>query len=277
MSEPRALQRPSLEHRTSQTVIDLTDDAGESSMGGMNARFMSRPPHLGRSDALRLEDIIDLTNDIGDDDLEIIEARRIPDAQQASHVHVRNRQLPHPRPRVRMGRDASPPMFVPAHLPDPRPMNLDGEPAPRDMLRNNNPLGGLANHVRNLANLVPWGARTHDDGGLSVLLIAPRHQRMPDHLDYAAHAFARPRHQPKPQHQPPPPAKPGFTRSPKEDDVAICPGCMKELVAEKGSEEPVALKKPNGKTPNKKDREEHHFWVVKECGHVRPIYSNHKI
>jgi hypothetical protein len=43
---------------------------------------------------------------------------------------------------------------------------------------------------------------------------------------------------------------------------------MKELVAEKGSEEPVAVKKPNGKAPNKKDREEHHFWVIKECGHV---------
>lgn len=272
MSEPRALQRPSLEHRTSQTIIDLTDDAGEPSMGSMNARYMSRPPQLGRSDALALEDIIDLTNDIVDDDLEIIDARRISDAQQAPHMHIRNRQLPHPRPRMRLERDGSPSMFIPAHLPDPRPMHRDGaEQAPRDMLRNNhNPLGGLGVHVRNLANLVPWGP--HDDGGLSVLVFGNRNQRMPDHLDYAAHAFARPRHQPKPQHQPPPPAKPGFTRSPKEDDVAICPGCMKELVADKGSEESVPVKKPNGKAPNKKDREEHHFWVVKECGHVRSIH-----
>jgi hypothetical protein len=265
MPEPRALQRPSLEHRTSQTIIDLTDDTGEPSMGNMNARYVPRPPQLGRSDALALEDIIDLTNDIMDDDLEIIEARRVPDAQQVPQAHLINRQLPHSRPRLRLGRDSSPSMFAPQHLPDPRPMHRDGgEPVPRDMLRNN-PIGRLVGHVGNLANLIPWGA---PDDGLSVLFVGNRNQRMPDHLDYAAHAFARPRQQPKPQHQPPPPAKPGFTRSPKEDDVAICPGCMKELVAEKGSEEPAAVKKPTGKAPNKKDREEHHFWVVKECGHV---------
>jgi hypothetical protein len=48
---------------------------------------------------------------------------------------------------------------------------------------------------------------------------------------------------------------------------------MNELVAEKGNEEPVAVRKSNGKTPNKKDREEHHFWVVKECGHVSLSHS----
>ncbi len=266
--EPRAIQRPSLEHRTSQTIIDLTDDTGEPNMGDMNARYMQRPPHLGRSDALALEDIIDLTNDLVDDDLEIIDVRGVPNAQQAPQLHNRNRQLPHPRPRLRLGRDGSPPMFVPEHLPDPRPMHRDrGEPAPRDILRNN-PIGrlvGLAGQVGNLANLMPpWGPQER----FSFFVVGNGNQPMPDHLDYAAHAFARPRQQPKPQHQPPPPAKPGFTRSPKEDDVAICPGCMKELVADKGNEEPVAIKKPNGKAPNKKDREEHHFWVVKECGHV---------
>jgi len=266
MPEPRALQRPSLEHRTSQTIIDLTDDAGEPNMGGVNARFMSRPPQLGRSDAQVLGDIIDLTE--GDDELEIIDTRRVTEPQQAPQPYTRNRQLPYPRQRLRPGRDDSPSMFVPEHLPDPRSMYRDsGEPAPRDILRNN-PIGrlvGLAGHVGNLANLIPqWGS----DDRFSFFVVGNGNQRMPDHLDYGAHAFARPRQQPKPQHQPPPPAKPGFTRSPKEDDVAICPGCMNELVAEKGNEEPVAVKKPNGKVPNKKDREEHHFWVVKECGHV---------
>jgi hypothetical protein len=260
--EPRALQRPSLEHRTSQTVIDLTDDAGEPSMEGMHARYMSRPPHLERSDALAF---IDLTNDIVDDELEITETRRVQEPQQTPQAHTRNRQLPHPRPPLRLRRDDSPSMFIPEHLPDPRPMHRDhAEPVARDILRNN-PIGRLVGHVGNLANLIPQWV---PDDRFSFFVVGNGNQRMPENLDYGAHAFARPRQQPKPQHQPPPPAKPGFSRSPKEDDVAICPGCMKELVAEKANEEPVAVKKPNGKAPSKKDREEHHFWVVKECGHV---------
>src|SRR5439155_11118703 len=100
----------------------------------------------------------------------------------------------------------------------------------------------------------------------NLRIILGANQRMPN-LDYNQHPFARPRQAPKPQHQPPPAAQEGFTRSPTEDDIVICPACQKELVAKKGENEPP-LKKPGGKAPNKKDREEHPFWVVKECGHV---------
>ncbi|MBE7179852.1 MAG: hypothetical protein INR71_01370, partial [Terriglobus roseus] len=47
----------------------------------------------------------------------------------------------------------------------------------------------------------------------------------------------------------PPPAPDGFTRSPREGDVLVCPNCGDEL--------------GEGKTDRKKQ-----MWVVKKCGHV---------
>jgi hypothetical protein len=82
-------------------------------------------------------------------------------------------------------------------------------------------------------------------------------------MDYSRHAFATPE-APKPEHVPPPAAKEGFTRSPEEDDVIVCPACDEELVAE--TPEPAVAK--TGKRMSRKDREEHPFWVLKECGHV---------
>jgi hypothetical protein len=91
-------------------------------------------------------------------------------------------------------------------------------------------------------------------------------------LDYQHHPFHQRQRPPlKPQHEPPPDAKEGFTRSPKEEDVVICPACEMELVARKDQTEPTAVKKPGGRAPTKKDREEHPFWVVRDCGHVSSI------
>jgi len=47
----------------------------------------------------------------------------------------------------------------------------------------------------------------------------------------------------------------------------ICPSCEEELIHNKEPEEEPVVKK-GGKAPTKKEREEHPFWVVKECGHV---------
>jgi len=90
-------------------------------------------------------------------------------------------------------------------------------------------------------------------------------QAMPGHMDYQNNAFA---HR-KAEHIPPPPARQDFTRSPKEDDIIICPSCEQELVHRKGGEEPVTKK--GGKAPTRKEREEHPFWVLKECGHVSSL------
>ena len=59
------------------------------------------------------------------------------------------------------------------------------------------------------------------------------------------------RHQPPaPTYDPPPPARKGFTRSPREEDTAVCPNCDDEL----GTGE---------------DEMKRQVWVVKSCGHVR--------
>jgi uncharacterized protein YbaR (Trm112 family) len=87
-------------------------------------------------------------------------------------------------------------------------------------------------------------------------------QAMPGPMDYAQVAFA----ERKPDHIAPPRVAPGFTRSPTDDDIVICPSCEEELIHRKEDEEPVMKK--GGKAPSRKDREEHPFWVVKECGHV---------
>jgi hypothetical protein len=87
-------------------------------------------------------------------------------------------------------------------------------------------------------------------------------QAMPGFMNYGQHAFV----ERKPQHVAPPPAKAGFTRSPEESQTIICPSCEEELIHKKDEEQPVAKK--GGKAPSKKDREEHPFWVLKECGHV---------
>ncbi|KAI9842158.1 MAG: hypothetical protein M1837_007445 [Sclerophora amabilis] len=71
------------------------------------------------------------------------------------------------------------------------------------------------------------------------------------HLDYTNAALdmgeAPPR--PRPTYDPPAPAREGFTRSPDEDDIMMCPNCEDEL----GS----------GDTEEKRS-----VWFVKGCGHV---------
>ena len=83
---------------------------------------------------------------------------------------------------------------------------------------------------------------------------------IPAHLDYRAPAFdleqpARRQPQPRlPTYDPPAAAQEGFTRTPKEDDVLVCPNCDDEL----------------GLGDDEVKRQ---VWVVKACGHVCAICS----
>lgn len=94
---------------------------------------------------------------------------------------------------------------------------------------------------------------------------------------------------PKPDFQAPPPSRPGFTRDTRPDGgesgadeelVVVCPSCDNELKYSPDDDDdtPRPAKKPRGK----KSQEEHHFWAVKNCGHVRlclvdfrPIFPGH--
>jgi hypothetical protein len=250
MSErSQSQQRPRLEHRASQTIIDLTDDPEDLPVLPRNTDNRSRsqrPPQLGRSDAVSLGDFIDLTDDNGESDIIITGGRQLP--------------LPRPnvaRPPPPARRDDSPSLFVP--LPPP-PINRVF-PAHRHGV-------GLvvSGRVERHGVRTPAEAQYHMAARMGQEImehIQALHdeQVMPGLMNYQHHAFV----DRKPQHVAPPPAKEGFTRSPEESQTIICPSCEEELIHKK-DEEPIAKK--GGKAPTKKEREEHPFWVLKECGHV---------
>ncbi|KAK0703983.1 hypothetical protein B0T26DRAFT_744604 [Lasiosphaeria miniovina] len=79
---------------------------------------------------------------------------------------------------------------------------------------------------------------------------------------------------PKPVHVPPPPAREGYSRATGEDLDYVCPSCDEELKYDPDDEEEPPLKRAR----TRKDREEHHFWALKECGHVycKKCFENRK-
>ncbi|KAL2075671.1 hypothetical protein VTL71DRAFT_614 [Oculimacula yallundae] len=256
-------QRPRLEHRASQTIIDLTDDQDEPAPPPRGNRPV-RPPALGRSDAVSLGDFIDLTDDSAEQDVIFTGERHLPP----------NPPRPGPGPRLMNANARSVPAVVfRAHSPSLFLPARQYQPAAMDDRR----FAGMAPHGMGIGDFL--GGLNRADGGAGMAGIRNLPQNFMDHLNMAQqmqriqamphglnyqHAAALAEQ--KPEHVAPPPAREGFTRSPKEDQVLICPSCEEELIQDNGIEEPVVKK--SGKAPTKKEREEHPFWVVKECGHV---------
>ena len=102
------------------------------------------------------------------------------------------------------------------------------------------------------------GVGVHRGGGLHIDPAQLHPQRgdifgggLPGVLDYNMAAFDmglggnRP---PTPKYCPPTPAKTGFTRSPGQDEIVVCPNCGNELAQGEGFKQEV--------------------WVIKTCGHV---------
>lgn len=254
MADERSLsRRPSLRREVAQTLIDLTSDPEDSQPIARNRgrSHSQRPPQLGRSDAQALGSIIDLTED---NDIEITSSRQITPVPNHA-VHYR---------RHRAQEAQRPPQL-------PRIAELQPPRQARGPLDFGFPFGGGAGHVAmTMFRHMPAAVRNLAFGldGMEHLQAFENMQPMPDIMDYRRDAFVAER---KPDHVAPPPAKAGFTRSPTDDDVVVCPSCDEELVhdedEEEKDEEPAA--KRGGKTASRKEREEHPFWVVKECGHVR--------
>lgn len=274
-------QPPSLQHRASQTVIDLTGDSDEPPSPPpptRSAAFQRRPqrlPRLGRDDILGADEpdnLIDLTADNDNQseaDLELIEVlqRRpvIPAAHNPPRAVIRPRGLDLRRP----ANLAAPPQrqahahrdFFLAHGP-----NDPHRPAQSNIAR-------LSHHIQRAV----MAAIPVNHAGFLGLLSAREGQGPADldiALDYDAIAFGEPAGPPaepqKTPHVPPEPAREGFTRTPaelKEDEILICPACDEELV-QHHNEEPQAKTNAKGKALTDKERAEHPFWVVRKCGHV---------
>lgn len=100
---------------------------------------------------------------------------------------------------------------------------------------------------------LPHGHLLHSESDLGDdVVFMPPQIELPGSLDFARQGFQmgeRPPPPPPPTYDPPPKPRSGYSRSPKEDDVLICPNCEDELGV--------------GKDDIKKQ-----VWVAKKCGHV---------
>lgn len=253
-STGRAHSRPRPEP-ASQTIIDLTEDAEEDPV--VNRRRSrnqhSQTPRLERSDGRRLAQVIDLTEDPaeGEDEIQVMAERQLPIPRPHPNHPFFNLNLGAPPARPRSPDFA---FLDPNPAPNPHPahrfrdfLGVQLGALPQFFF------GGNARDMDNFEALVNLGVHGVD---------AAQAQAMPGRLNYEQAAFA----ENKPEHVAPPPAEEGFTRSPTEDDVLICPSCEEELVHHPNGDALGSIKK-TGKNAQK-DREEHPFWVVKDCGHV---------
>jgi hypothetical protein len=219
-----------------------------------------QPPQLGRSDASGLRDVVDLTDDVEEPEVMITGTRELPLPRPRNAEAAPNRPLGGLRlPSIRA---ESPSLFLP-HPPEQhafqraigRPLQAFGAALGfAGIARRPQAAGNRHELLRNSAALMEQ---------LNAFAEFEEHLQHIPGLDYRTQGLGEPR---KPDHVPPKAARENFTRSPKEDDVVICPSCDEELVHNKQDEEPMAKK--GGRAPTRKEREEHSFWVVKDCGHV---------
>ena len=257
-------RRPVMSHPRDE-VIDLTEEASSPPVsarpgysGGLAARQSSRPHHP----------IIDLDQEYGDDEPEI------------QHEHTRDpspdfevlysRAAP-PRSRSAgnaASRDGSGPRRTGPTIPH-NEFRRGMEELRRGMANVSNQIG-IYRH-----SLLPQAPGRHHHHGNLHPPIMHQHQHqvpndrdlfvnlefhLPDQLDFETQGFrmgdvAQPRPQPPPPtYDAPPMARPGYTRSPKEDDVLVCPNCSDELGV--GDSE-----------------EKRQVWVIKRCGHVSHLLS----
>ncbi|KAJ4409989.1 hypothetical protein N0V82_009357 [Gnomoniopsis sp. IMI 355080] len=247
-----------------------------------------QPPSLARSDGSLLGSqrgpaVIDLTNDepdfqavVDDDDDDLFVGQDFDDVLEHLPPDDFDDFLRH----------------IPANrrLPDPVP-----GPPHRDRRRSVEFIGFAARHLRNvggqylpglLAALpgMPRGIANEiaiigRDPGLAMNP-NPLADNPPD-FNYQANGFGGRPPPPKPEFEAPPPARPGFTRNTGVDPETgeeleiVCASCDNELKYDDEEDDgPRPAKRPR----NKKDREEHHFWAVKACGHVycKSCYDNRK-
>lgn len=185
-----------------------------------------------------------------------------------------------------MDDDPAPPPAPPPQQPPRR--NPDRPANPPDFLRGEfMGFAGVFNRARAQFDDIPQFAQMfrgfinrqavvdHDVQFVGRIPVNPIGNNMPN-LHYAFAGGVRRAPDPKPVHVPPPAAPEGFTRNTGGEDALVCPGCENELQFCEEDEAAKQKSPPTKKAKSRKDMEEHHFWALKDCGHVR-ILTRHAV
>ncbi|KAH8202179.1 hypothetical protein TruAng_003654 [Truncatella angustata] len=282
-------------------VIDLTldDEDVEIVNGSQNARRQQsqrrdNAPRLNRSDGSYVgnRNVIELSSD-SEDDVQIHRVNAVelqPAAAAAAanhHRHHHHHVYHHHAAAHHHHRAAAAAMERAAAMNQRQQRRM---PAANNVRADDNSNRGFFNMAMNGIRGVfgvGVGNRRGDDGDVVMLGAGPAAilpiPNMPNfghiQLDYGAHPFRPPQPAPgpqKPPHEAPPKAREGFTRDTEGNSPVVCPSCDEELAfdPDDGDENGPPAKKAR----TKKDKAEHHFWAVKECGHVfcKKCYENRK-
>lgn len=246
---PEEIVAPSFLRNSAQAATANGSSSRRNRANPRRQQLLGRTPSLSRSDGsiLGAAPVIDLTLD--DDDI-----------QPGLFGNPRRPVLP---PIRRRPGDARRPIDLVVENPDEGVRNyftarLNRSPG--------NPLSSIGSFFSGLmADTPPFhslaAVRT---GTLHTVAHNPLGNNMPN-FNYRGNGYNN-QGEPKPPFIPPPPARPGFGRDTAEDINFVCPSCEEELKYDPDAERAKA--RPAKKARNRKDREEHHFWAVKECGHV---------
>jgi hypothetical protein len=231
-----------------QDVIDLTTDAETPNW---HSYTQSRPP----TEARRQPEVIDLVSDGSNDSTDAHEMDNSPEVEFVSSRPLSGRLRPtHPN-IMASGSD-----MMRHFLNTITPSNDSNQPrAPPGLA-----MALFSRGDRHSTRTLFRDILQDDDGGDPLFQHA--NFRRPDLLRYDAVGFEWNPHAetvraepmappPPPQYSAPAPAPEGFTRTPNENDIVICPNCDSEL----------------GQGDDETKRQ---IWVIRSCGHVSLSYCD---
>jgi len=256
----------------SQTVIDLTDEPDtppqprHRHLHSLPSSRATRPPRFSRGDIIDLDDRSEPPAQrpthatAGSPELELLYSRSVPAEAQAGRqngVGVAGYARPmEPQPQLagpgdfqrasQQGWNGNGPGGLARLQEFARRMNGAIRPAVAAAIR------GEERIRREVAGMAQPAPVMHRRPVVPALEDGRGEIELPQGMDYEIAGFALAT--PPPTYKAPSPAQEGFTRSPREVDVLVCPNCEQELGT--GDEE---LKRQ--------------VWVVRSCGHVCQEYS----